>query len=70
MQAPFRHAFMLRGSENIMRDMYNQKENLRELCEIVLSSLIVNAAPVISTDIDIIFMSNPTSSGNAIFKKQ
>jgi len=61
---------MLRGSENIMRDMYNQKENLRELCEIVLSSLIVNAAPVISTDIDIIFMSNPTSSGNAIFKKQ
>jgi len=47
-QAPFRHASMLRGSENIMRDMYNQKENLRKLCEIPLSSLIVYAVALIS----------------------
>ncbi|MCK4793394.1 MAG: hypothetical protein KAV87_57225, partial [Desulfobacteraceae bacterium] len=69
-QAPFRHASMLRGSENIMRDMYKQKENLRELCEIALSSQIVYAVAVISAGADILFISDPTSSGDAISKKQ
>lgn len=61
---------MLRGSENIIRQMFKQKENIAKLCEIALSSLIVNAAAVISTNIDIILMSSPTSLGNAILKKQ
>jgi len=69
-QAPFRHASMLRGSENIMRDMYKQKENLRELCEIALSSQIVYAVAVISAGADILFISDPTSSGDVISKKQ
>jgi uroporphyrinogen decarboxylase len=69
-QAPFRHASMLRGSENIMRDMYKQKENLRELCEIALSSQIVYSVAVISAGADIVFVSDPTSSGDAISKKQ
>jgi uroporphyrinogen decarboxylase len=69
-QAPFRHASMLRGSENIMRDMYKQKENLRELCEIALASQIVYATAVISTGADILFISDPTSSGDAISKRQ
>lgn len=69
-QSPFRHASMLRGSENIMRDMYKQKENLRELCEIALSSLIVYAVAVISAGADILFIGDPTSSGDAISKKQ
>ena len=70
LQAPFRHASMLRGSENIMRDMYKQKENLKELCEIALSSQIVYAVAVISAGADILFISDPTSSGDAISKKQ
>jgi len=69
-QAPFRHASMMRGSENIMRDMYKQKENLRELCEIALGSQIVYATAVISTGADILFISDPTSSGDAISKRQ
>jgi uroporphyrinogen decarboxylase len=69
-QAPFRQASMLRGSENAMRDMYKDKENLRELCEIALSSQIVYAVAVISAGADIIFISDPTSSGDAISKKQ
>lgn len=69
-QAPFRHASMLRGSENIMRDMYKNKENVRQLCEIALSSQIVYAVAVISAGADIICISDPTSSGDAISKKQ
>ena len=69
-QAPFRHAAMLRGVEDIMRDMHRQKDNLRELCELALNSLIVYAVAVISAGADIVFMSDPTSSGSAISKKQ
>lgn len=68
-QAPFRHASMLRGSENIMRDMYKAKDDLRELCEIALNSLIVYAVAVIHAGADIILVSDPTSSGDAISKK-
>ncbi|MCK4787577.1 MAG: uroporphyrinogen decarboxylase family protein [Desulfobacteraceae bacterium] len=69
-QGPFRHASMLRGTDNIMRDIYKQKEKLRELCEIALSSLIVYAVAVISAGADIIIISDPTSSGDVISKKQ
>jgi uroporphyrinogen decarboxylase len=69
-QAPLRHASMLRGSEHIMRDMYKQKENLRELCEIALSSLTVYAVALISAGADILWIGDPTSSGDAISKKQ
>jgi hypothetical protein len=34
---------MLRGSERMMRDIFKEKENLRELGEIALNSLIVYA---------------------------
>jgi MtaA/CmuA family methyltransferase len=69
-QAPLRHASMLRGSENIMRDMFKNKEDLRELCEIALNSLLVYAVTVISAGADIILISDPTSSGDAISKRQ
>lgn len=69
-QAPFRHASMLRGSENIMRDMFKQKENLRALLELAYSTQIVYAVALISAGADILFVSDPTSSGNAISKKQ
>jgi len=69
-QAPFRHASMLRGPENIMRDMYKKKENLCELCELALFSLVPYAVAMISAGVDIIIVSDPTSSGDAISKKQ
>ena len=69
-QAPLRHTSMLRGSEQMMRDMFKDKEHLRELCEIALSSLIVYAVAIISAGADIVFVSDPASSGDAISKKQ
>lgn len=69
-QAPLRHASMLRGSEKVMKDMFKEKENLRELCEIALNSLIVYAVAIIGAGADIVFVSDPASSGDAISKKQ
>lgn len=68
-QAPFRHVSMLRGSENAMKDLYKNPEALGELCEIALSSLIVYAVAIINTGVDILFISDPSSSGDAISKK-
>ncbi len=68
-QAPFRHVSMLRGSEDAMRDLYKNPEPLRELCEIALSSLTVYAVAILSTGVDILFISDPSSSGDAISKK-
>ena len=68
-QGPFRHASMLRGSEAAMRDMFKKKDSLRELCELAYASLVVYAVAVISAGVDIIFVSDPTSSGDAISKK-
>ena len=69
-QAPLRHASMLRGSEKVMKDMFKEKENLRELCEIALNSLIVYMVALISAGADIVFVSDPASSGDAVSKKQ
>ncbi|MGD8562550.1 MAG: uroporphyrinogen decarboxylase family protein, partial [Desulfarculaceae bacterium] len=68
-QGPFRHASMLRGSEYIMRDMFKKKDELRQLCQLALYSQIVYAMAVISAGPDIIFLSDPTSSGDAVSKK-
>lgn len=68
-QAPFRHAAMLRGPENIMRDMMKNKEKLQELLELCFNSVVVYAVAVISAGADIILTSDPTSSGSAISKK-
>jgi uroporphyrinogen decarboxylase len=68
-QAPFRHVSMLRGTESAMRDLYKNPESLQVLCEIALSSLIVYAVAIINTGVDILFVSDPSSSGDAISKK-
>jgi uroporphyrinogen decarboxylase len=69
-QAPFRHASMLRGSYYTMRDMLKAKDDLRQLCEIALNSQIVYSTAVISAGADIVIVSDPTSSGDAVSKKQ
>lgn len=68
-QAPFRHVSMLRGSEHAMKDLYKNPEELKELCEIALSSLIVYSVAILSTGVDILFISDPSSSGDAISLK-
>ena len=68
-QGPFRHASMLRGPEDIMRDMFKNKASLRKLCDLSFYSLLVYAVAVASAGADIIFLSDPTSSGDAISKK-
>jgi uroporphyrinogen decarboxylase len=70
LQAPFRHASVLRGHENLMRDLYKERDNLKELCEIALNSLIVYAVALISAGPDIIWISDPVSSGDVLSKKQ
>ena len=69
-QAPFRHVCMLRGPEDAMKDMFKNREKLRELCELALYSQVVYGLAVISAGADILFVSDPTSSGDAISKKQ
>ncbi len=64
-----RHVSLWRGSENAMRDLYRAPESLRKLCDIALSSLIVYAVAIISSGVDILFISDPSSSGDVISKK-
>jgi len=68
-QAPFRHASMLRGSDNIMRDTYKRPDKVKELLEITTVSQIVYGIACVHAGADIIFISDPTSSGDAISVK-
>ena len=68
-QAPFRHASMLRGSENIMKDTYKRPEQVKDLLEITTICQIVCSIACIHAGADIIFISDPTSSGDAISTK-
>ena len=69
-QAPFRHASMLRGPENIMRDLFTNISNLEKLMEIATQSQLVYGKALIKAGADIIFIADPTSSGDVISKKQ
>lgn len=68
-QGPFRHTCMLRGIEQVMRDIHKNKEKLKELCEIALYSLIVYAVSVINAGADIIMIADPTSSADMLSRK-
>jgi len=68
-QAPFRHASMLRGSDTAMRDVYKAPAKLKELLEIATESLIVYGQAVVEAGADIICISDPSSSGDAISRK-
>ena len=65
-QCPFRHAAMMRGAEQLMRDTFKDKENARKLLEIATSSQIIWAAAVAQAGADIVLLSDPTSSGDAV----
>jgi uroporphyrinogen decarboxylase len=58
--------YMLRGSENVMRDAVKNKDPLKELIEIATDSLIIYGTAVAHSGADIIFMPDPTSSGDMV----
>jgi uroporphyrinogen decarboxylase len=68
-QCPFRHAAMLRSAENLMRDTFKNKENARRLLEITTNSQIVWGTALAQAGADIVFVSDPTSSGDAVSSK-
>lgn len=68
-QAPFRHAAMLRGPENLMRDLFKNRENVRKLMEIATDSLIVWGVAVVQAGADIVWFPDPVASGDAISPK-
>jgi len=69
-RAPFTHANLMRGPENLARDIHKEKENLHELLEIALISLIIYAVAAISAGADIILVGDAMGSGDMISKKQ
>jgi len=68
-QAPFRHAAMLRGSNALMMDLYKRPDKVKELLEIATASQIVYGIACVHAGADIIFISDPTSSGDAVSPK-
>ena len=68
-QGPFRHSCMLRGTEALMRDLFKQKQPLKELLEIATESLIVYAKAVVEAGADLLCISDPSSSGDAVSPK-
>lgn len=67
-QAPFRHAAMLRGGDLIYRDIRKQTANLKELLKITTESQILWGKAIIDAGADIILIADPTSSGDAVSK--
>ena len=68
-QAPFRHASMLRGSDFILRDIHKKPQRLKELMEIATASQITYGLACVQAGADIIFIADPMSSGDLISPK-
>lgn len=68
-QGPFRNACMLRGMENVSRDLFKNPEGLKDLLEISLTSLVSFGLAVVHAGADIISISEPTCSGDVISRK-
>lgn len=69
LQAPLRHASMLRGFDKIMEDVHENTNALIELLEVATESLILYGLALVQAGADIIFMSDPTSSGDVLSKE-
>lgn len=68
-QCPFRHAAMLRGVDDLLRDLFKNKEGARKLLEIATDSQIVWGTAVAQAGADIVVLSDPTSSGDMVSPK-
>ena len=68
-QAPFRHASMLRGFEDLMRDLYKRPDRAKELLEITTLSQIYYGIACVHAGADIVQISDPSSSGDVVSLK-
>jgi len=68
-QAPFRHASMLRGFDNFMRDLYKMPDKAKALLEITTLTQIYYGIACVHAGADIAHLSDPTSSGDAVSPK-
>lgn len=68
-QAPTRHACMLRGTESLLRDLKRHVDDAIELVDIATESLKVWGEAVIRAGSDFIMVSDPTSSGDVISRQ-
>ena len=69
LQAPFRHAAMLRGNK-IYRDILKEKDKLKQLLEKTTYSQIIYGTALVQAGADIIMISDPTSSGDILSREQ
>ncbi|MCQ5377153.1 MAG: uroporphyrinogen decarboxylase family protein [Candidatus Methanomethylicia archaeon] len=68
-QACWRHTCMMRGTERALLDMKKNPEQIKELLDIATDSCIVYGEAVVEAGADLIWVSDPTSSGDMISKK-
>jgi len=68
-QGCWRHACMLRGTNNAFLDTKKKPAELKKLLDIATESLIVCGEAVAESGVDIILISDPTSSGDMISRK-
>ncbi|UNC92931.1 uroporphyrinogen decarboxylase family protein [Candidatus Contubernalis alkaliaceticus] len=68
-QGPMRHTTMLRGFDNVMKDMYKKKDDLRALLDLATECQIIYGTALVHAGADIIMISDPSSSGDAISGK-
>lgn len=68
-QGPFRHAAMLRGSVNLLKEMLTAGEQCRQLLEIATDSLIIYGAALVDAGADIIMIAEPFMPKDMMSKK-
>ncbi len=68
-QACWRHTCMMRGTERALLDMKKNPEQIKELLDIATESCIVYGEAVVEAGADLIWVSDPTSSGDMISKR-
>ncbi len=69
-QAPLRCAAMLKGTGKVLKDMLKKPEQLYQLLEMTTICQIIYAESMIKAGADIVFVSDPISSGDVISRGQ
>jgi len=69
LQAPFRHASMLRGPEKILTDIYKTPNYVKDLLELCVYTQITWGKALIQAGADVLFISDPMSSSDMISSK-
>ncbi len=69
LQAPFRHAAMLRSPNKILTDIYKTPQSVKDLLELCVSTQILWGTALLKAGADVLFISDPMSSGDMISPK-